>query len=99
MSQDNDPPNGSSPSAQPTPPSGAGRRTFEVSAVRTSEISGFHAAAVPQRVHVETNPTGQRLAWLSLGALGVVYGDIGTSPLYAMQAAFTGKHGFTPPPV
>ena len=28
---------------------------------------------------------GQKeLAWLSLGALGVVYGDIGTSPLYAM---------------
>ncbi len=30
-------------------------------------------------------PTGKKeLAWLSLGALGVVYGDIGTSPLYAM---------------
>src|SRR5829696_668734 len=25
---------------------------------------------------------------LSLGALGVVFGDIGTSPLYAMQAVF-----------
>lgn len=28
------------------------------------------------------------LAFLSLGALGVVYGDIGTSPLYAMREAF-----------
>ena len=28
---------------------------------------------------------GKELAWLSLGALGVVYGDIGTSPLYAMK--------------
>ena len=28
--------------------------------------------------------SGRELAWLSLGALGVVYGDIGTSPLYAM---------------
>ncbi|HEY5951850.1 MAG TPA: KUP/HAK/KT family potassium transporter, partial [Kofleriaceae bacterium] len=27
----------------------------------------------------------KELAWLSLGALGVVYGDIGTSPLYAMN--------------
>ena len=27
----------------------------------------------------------KELAWLSLGALGVVYGDIGTSPLYAMR--------------
>ena len=26
----------------------------------------------------------KRLAILSLGALGVVYGDIGTSPLYAL---------------
>ena len=29
------------------------------------------------------------MAWLSLGALGVVYGDIGTSPLYAMKECFT----------
>jgi len=27
-----------------------------------------------------------------LGALGVVYGDIGTSPLYAIQATFVGAH-------
>jgi len=34
----------------------------------------------------------QRLAALTLGALGVVYGDIGTSPLYALQETF-GEHG------
>jgi KUP system potassium uptake protein len=28
---------------------------------------------------------------LALGALGVVYGDIGTSPLYSVKAAFTGE--------
>ncbi|HEY6048984.1 MAG TPA: KUP/HAK/KT family potassium transporter, partial [Sphingomicrobium sp.] len=27
-----------------------------------------------------------------LGAVGVVYGDIGTSPLYAMQESFLGPH-------
>lgn len=27
-----------------------------------------------------------------LGAIGVVYGDIGTSPLYAIQATFSGTH-------
>ena len=27
-----------------------------------------------------------------IGAIGVVYGDIGTSPLYAIQATFTGPH-------
>ncbi len=39
---------------------------------------------------------GAGLAALSLGALGVVYGDIGTSPLYAMKEAFTGPHGLPP---
>ena len=33
------------------------------------------------------------MAALSLGALGVVYGDIGTSPLYAFQTAFSPDHG------
>src|SRR5438874_5105688 len=33
------------------------------------------------------------LAKLSLGALGVVYGDIGTSPLYAMEECFNKEHG------
>jgi KUP system potassium uptake protein len=34
----------------------------------------------------------QSLAKLSLGAIGVVYGDIGTSPLYAMKEVFVGHH-------
>jgi KUP system potassium uptake protein len=29
-------------------------------------------------------------------ALGVVYGDIGTSPLYALRECFSGSHGITP---
>ena len=37
-------------------------------------------------------PRGRYLAALSLGALGVVYGDIGTSPLYALREAFHGEH-------
>jgi KUP system potassium uptake protein len=37
-------------------------------------------------------PRGRYLATLSLVALGVVYGDIGTSPLYAMREAFHGPH-------
>src|SRR5215510_9601161 len=52
--------------------------------------SGFHSA-IPHRQHVEENPTGKRLAFLSLTALGIVYGDIGTSPLYALQQCFTSK--------
>jgi K+ transporter len=30
-------------------------------------------------------------AALTVGALGVVYGDIGTSPLYAMDRSFFGR--------
>ncbi|MBI2614634.1 MAG: potassium transporter Kup [Gemmatimonadetes bacterium] len=37
-------------------------------------------------------PRGRYLLTLSLGALGVVYGDIGTSPLYAIREAFHGRH-------
>ncbi len=33
------------------------------------------------------------LSVLTLAALGVVYGDIGTSPLYAFKEAFSGTHG------
>src|SRR4249919_2306388 len=36
---------------------------------------------------------------LSLGALGVVYGDIGTSPLYTVQLLFTGDHPMGPSPL
>ncbi len=39
------------------------------------------------------HPSGKLLAALALGALGVVYGDIGTSPLYAVRECFHGEHG------
>ena len=35
---------------------------------------------------------------LTFGALGVVFGDIGTSPLYAMHEVFAGPHPMTPDP-
>src|SRR5947207_15826276 len=38
-------------------------------------------------------PTRQSTAALSLLALGVVYGDIGTSPLYAVKETFNPEHG------
>jgi KUP system potassium uptake protein len=36
--------------------------------------------------------------FLALGALGVVYGDIGTSPLYALRECFHGPHAVEPTP-
>ena len=37
------------------------------------------------------------IAALALGALGVVFGDIGTSPLYAVQSIFSADHGAVKP--
>ena len=37
-------------------------------------------------------PTGSKLAALTLGAIGIVYGDIGTSPLYALKEVFAHGH-------
>ena len=46
--------------------------------------------AVPAGSH---HPTGSPGA-LALGALGVVFGDIGTSPLYTLKECLGGPHGF-----
>ncbi len=40
----------------------------------------------------------RRFAILSFGALGVVYGDIGTSPLYALRECFHGHYGIEATP-
>lgn len=40
----------------------------------------------------ESPSSSNRVLALALGALGVVYGDIGTSPLYAIKECFHGTH-------
>jgi KUP system potassium uptake protein len=37
--------------------------------------------------------SSKQLAVLAVAAIGVVYGDIGTSPLYALKECFIGPHG------
>jgi KUP system potassium uptake protein len=46
----------------------------------------------------DLSPRGvrSRLLPLTLTALGVVYGDIGTSPLYALRESFYGSHSVPP---
>ena len=39
-----------------------------------------------------------RLVTTAIAAMGVVYGDIGTSPLYAMKEAFNGPHAMAVTP-
>ena len=41
---------------------------------------------------MKPQPTSSNLAVLTLGAIGVVYGDIGTSPLYALKEVFGPNH-------
>ncbi len=44
------------------------------------------------REYMGSPQTQQNLSTLMLGAIGVVYGDIGTSPLYALKETFAGHH-------
>src|SRR3954465_7732241 len=49
------------------------------------------AGARPVEAQIAHGPK-EALPKLMLGAIGVVYGDIGTSPLYAMKESFLGPH-------
>ena len=54
---------------------------------------------VPGGQEVREGPdTFKRTALLALGALGIVYGDIGTSPMYALRECFFGPHSVPPSP-
>src|SRR4029078_12316185 len=56
----------------------------------TTHLAVTHA---PPAVHAREK---SRLLPLTLTALGVVYGAIGTSPLYAMRECFFGTHSVAP---
>jgi KUP system potassium uptake protein len=55
----------------------------------TSQTAAAHS--IPH-----TTPNRDRLLPLAVTALGVVYGDIGTSPLYSMRECFFGSHAVPP---
>ena len=62
-----------------------------------SSYSDIHSTYADTHIPRET-PRGNYLFVLSLAALGVVYGDIGTSPLYALRECFHGPHAIAPTP-
>jgi KUP system potassium uptake protein len=76
-------------------PAEAGRATPPAVAPSSGEGGG---ARPVRRRHGDEDVGGKALAGLALGALGVVYGDIGTSPLYALKECFNGPHGVAPTP-
>src|SRR5579859_4049899 len=51
-----------------------------------------HASHAPPASHASHAPAGS-LAALAFGALGVVFGDIGTSPLYTLQVGIAPEPG------
>ncbi len=61
---------------------------------------GNVSAAAEQAEVAETSPAHTKpntLPALTLGAIGVVYGDIGTSPIYALREAVRAASGDRPP--
>ncbi|MEO7996207.1 MAG: potassium transporter Kup [Gemmatimonadaceae bacterium] len=69
-------------SAKATQPAPAGTELHATTAM--------FPAATPLHSHAhDEHPRGKRLAVLTLTALGVVYGDIGTSPLYSIKECFS----------
>ena len=58
-------------------------------------MNATHSAAETAGSKVHGSPHGhapEGLGKLMVGALGVVFGDIGTSPIYAMRETFIGHH-------
>ena len=56
------------------------------------------AQAAPRSPKPGTAAARGGAATLTIAALGVVFGDIGTSPLYAMKETFSEQHGLAPSP-
>ncbi|HEV2804650.1 MAG TPA: potassium transporter Kup [Chthoniobacterales bacterium] len=53
-------------------------------------------AATPPIPPAPSTASRSRLLLLCLASLGIVYGDIGTSPLYALRECFYGQHAIPP---
>jgi KUP system potassium uptake protein len=63
-------------------------------AAQAAELMPEQAVASASPHHPQAHGAG--LAKLALGAIGVVYGDIGTSPLYAVKECVSLPHGVAP---
>ncbi|HEY9401033.1 MAG TPA: potassium transporter Kup [Luteimonas sp.] len=78
-----------------------GDRGFRVYGLSPNTSHKFHAGAAVNTID-DTTVSGHAghcrtgFGALMLGAIGVVFGDIGTSPLYTIKEAFTPHYGLTP---
>ena len=86
------------PDSQPSPPQGGSQQAATDNVPSAGQEKPASPGTPPEipppsdahNGHGESN-SARNLA-LALAALGVVYGDIGTSPLYAVRECFHGQH-------
>ncbi|HEX6767266.1 MAG TPA: KUP/HAK/KT family potassium transporter, partial [Polyangiaceae bacterium] len=76
------------PTPEPAPPSAPAREPAPRSVTMMPFSTAFGHGEPVQRTD------RAYVAKLAIGAIGVVYGDIGTSPLYALRECFHGPHAF-----
>ena len=55
-------------------------------------MSDTSTSTAPAQSHDAAHAHDESLSALAIGAIGVVFGDIGTSPLYALKESFVGHH-------
>ena len=56
------------------------------------------SVAVEPQLTTNQSHAHKDLPLLAMAALGIIYGDIGTSPLYTIKECFSGAHGVAPTP-
>ena len=67
-----------------------------MSSARSTLVADVPKATAPPPSAEEAKRHKKRLLVLCLASLGIVYGDIGTSPLYALRECFYGPHAILP---
>src|SRR5512132_4109888 len=82
----------SRPAASPQPSDAAALTAGQGLGLGASGATAPRANERPVAHHVSNGQVHK----LALAALGVVFGDIGTSPLYAMRECFHGEHAIAP---
>jgi len=60
-----------------------------------SKTTGSEGSAAPMTAHHTAHGRNAGIVKLAVGAIGIVFGDIGTSPLYAFRETFAGHHELT----
>jgi KUP system potassium uptake protein len=82
-----------SPAAEATEANRSPALTAAAAAVDAAAPAAAAAAAEPPPHSAPGHHAPQKLTTLALASLGVVFGDIGTSPLYAMRECLNRAHG------